>query len=72
MKFFKKAESEPVCIDIKGKQFLCTVCGHEYFFRKEVYLTTGWVARFDMLSANERKATCYVCRNCAYIHWFSI
>ncbi|MEX0703830.1 MAG: hypothetical protein WD069_17155 [Planctomycetales bacterium] len=60
---------EPEAIVIKGRPLSCVVCGHDRFGRREAQLNTAMATFFNMDWAN-RTATCFVCDECGYIHWF--
>ena len=67
MGLFKKKEAEPAYVD--GKSFHCLVCGGDRFRRRRSQLNTALATLFSLDWAN-RSATCVVCADCGYIHWF--
>ena len=67
MGIFKK--KEPVPLNIAGVQLRCEICKHDRFFTREAMLNTPGLTFFDLDWANA-SATCAVCANCGYIHWF--
>jgi hypothetical protein len=67
MGFFDKDKPETTTID--GKPFNCLVCHNDGFWRRDAQLHTA-VASFFGVSWAEPSATCLVCANCGYIHWF--
>lgn len=47
----------------------CVVCGHDKFSQQSAQLNTAVATFFNFDWANQ-SATCYICKNCGYIHWF--
>ena len=47
----------------------CVVCDHKKFSQRSAQLNTAAATFFNFDWANA-SATCYVCKNCGYIHWF--
>lgn len=62
-------QGEPESVEVCGKPFQCTVCGNDTFWRKQVQLNTA-VATFLNFDWANRSATCAICSQCGYIHWF--
>lgn len=56
-------------IKVKGKELKCLHCGKRHFTKREGILVTTWMSFFRLVFFNE-SATCYVCLNCKFIHWF--
>lgn len=56
-------------VDVLGRQLKCQICGHDQFWRQQVLLNTRTLTLFDMEWMN-RDATCVVCEQCGYVHWF--
>jgi predicted nucleic-acid-binding Zn-ribbon protein len=56
-------------VDVLGRPLKCQVCGHDQFWRHQVLLNTRTLTFFDMEWMN-RDATCVVCEQCGYVHWF--
>jgi predicted nucleic-acid-binding Zn-ribbon protein len=64
---FKK--DEPVPMNIAGIQLQCEICKHDHFFSREALLNTPAMTLLDLDWMN-KAATCAVCANCGYVHWF--
>jgi len=62
-------KKQPETVQIGGKPFRCMVCQNEDFWRRRAQLNTALATFFNFDWAN-REATCVVCTNCRYIHWF--
>ncbi len=57
-------------VTISDTPLHCQICkGAEFISRKNILLNTIWASFVGWEWAN-RTATCYVCANCGYIHWF--
>lgn len=56
-------------IRIAGHQLRCQVCDYTRFFRREAGLSTGAPSFFGQDWANST-ATCFICEQCGYVHWF--
>ena len=69
MGLFKKPEAEPTYVD--GKPLHCLVCEGDRFWRRRSQLNTALATFFSFDWAN-RSATCVVCADCGYIHWFMV
>ena len=69
MGLFSKDEAEVVTIH--GKEFRCLVCHHDRFWARQAQLNTALATFFNMDWANQ-SATCIVCDECGYIHWFLV
>ena len=69
MSIFEKHKEEPETFEVQGVQLKCQVCGHRRFWRTEGQLNTS-VATFFNLDWTNLTATCFVCDQCGYIHWF--
>jgi ATP-binding cassette subfamily F protein uup len=66
------ASSENERDDFLATQHLtlrCLVCGCDNFSQRTAQLNTA-VATFFNFDWTNASATCYVCENCGYIHWF--
>lgn len=66
MSFFT---SEPVCVNVEGRDLKCLVCGFDSFWKREAQLNTAAASFFNFDWANP-SGICYVCAKCGYIHWF--
>ena len=62
-------KSEPETITVNQRQLRCLVCKHETFYQRTAQLHGG-VATFFQLEWASPTATCIVCSECGYIHWF--
>jgi predicted nucleic-acid-binding Zn-ribbon protein len=62
-------KSEPETVEVNGKSLRCVVCGNDTFHSREAQLH-GAVATFFDIEWTSPTATCYVCADCSYIHWF--
>jgi len=62
-------KAEISTVDVLGHSLKCQVCGHDQFWRQEVLLNTRTLTFFDMEWMN-RSATCVICEQCGYVHWF--
>ncbi len=60
---------EPVQYEIAGGLFRCHTCKNDLFWKREAQLNTA-VATFFNLDWANKSATCLVCSECSYIHWF--
>lgn len=61
------AESGPV--QVAGSNMACHHCQHTGFESKNVQLNTAGMTLLGLDWAN-RQATCLICTNCGFIHWF--
>lgn len=66
MSLFK---SEPISVQVHGRELSCLVCGHDCFHKREAQLNTAAASFFNFDWANST-GVCYVCARCGYIHWF--
>lgn len=67
MGLFGNREAKP--FNIVGKQIRCEICHHEKFFEREGKIQTTAMTFFELDWANA-SATCLVCEQCGYVHWF--
>src|SRR3989344_40072 len=56
-------------IEIHGKELKCSHCQGTQFSKREGLLTTTWVSFFRLAFWN-RSASCFICQNCKFAHWF--
>jgi hypothetical protein len=61
--------SEPVSVEVQGRELKCLVCAHDEFWKREAKLNTTAASLFNLEWASA-SGTCYVCAKCGYIHWF--
>jgi hypothetical protein len=54
---------------VGGRKLHCEICKGEMFWQREAQLNTAVATFFNFDWANAT-ATCYVCEECGYIHWF--
>ncbi len=66
----RASRPEVSTVDVLGHPLKCQVCGHDQFWRHEVLLNTRAFTFFDMEWMN-REATCVICEQCGYVHWFT-
>lgn len=66
MSLFK---SDPIGVEVQGRELRCLVCGHDCFHKREAQLNTAAASFFNLDWANS-SGICYVCARCGYIHWF--
>jgi len=63
------SEDEPSTYEILDRTLRCHTCNNDTFWKQEAQLNTA-VATFFNLDWTNRSATCLVCSECSYIHWF--
>lgn len=63
--------SEPSNYQVKDRDLICHNCRNDLFWSREAQLNTA-VASFFSLDWANKTATCLVCSECAYIHWFLV
>ncbi len=63
------SEDEPSSYEIHNRKFICHVCNSDTFWKREAQLNTAAASFFNFDWAN-KSATCLVCSECSYIHWF--
>jgi transcription elongation factor Elf1 len=68
MGLFSKEKAEAVMMRT-GKELTCLVCGADRFFSREALLNTPGMTFLKLDWANAT-ASCRVCEDCGYIHWF--
>ena len=69
MGLFSKEEPVPVLME-SGKELSCVVCGGNRFYKREILMNTPGMTFFKLDWANAT-ATCRICGDCGYIHWFA-
>lgn len=52
-----------------GKPLKCLVCGNDTFYTRKGQINTAAMSFLDLDFLN-KTATCRVCGNCGYVHWF--
>lgn len=67
MGLFEKKQAKSV--RVAGLDLHCEICKQATFWEREAQLNTAVASFFDFDWAN-KTATCYVCANCGYVHWF--
>lgn len=60
---------EPQTVEVNNKQLRCVICSNNLFWSRKAQLNTA-VSTFFRLDWTDRSATCFVCSECTYIHWF--
>lgn len=63
------ASKDPETFEVKGKPFRCQVCNHDLFTKRSAQLNTAALSFLDLDWMNQ-SATCLVCAECGYVHWF--
>jgi len=63
------SQPEPQQQTVNDKPLRCVVCENDRFFERSAQLNTAVAEFFDLAWAN-RSATCFVCSECSYVHWF--
>lgn len=48
----------------------CQVCGEDEFVERNAQLNTAGMTMMNLDFLNE-SATCFVCLQCGYVHWFA-
>jgi len=66
MSLFK---TDPIGVEVQGRELKCVVCGHDAFWKREAQLNTATASFFNLDWTNPT-GICYVCAKCGYIHWF--
>jgi hypothetical protein len=67
MGLFSRPDPRPQIIG--DKPLHCLVCNHDRFYSRDAQLNTAGAELLGFAWANQ-SATCYVCAECGYIHWF--
>ena len=63
------ASNEPEIVQVKGRPFRCQVCNHDLFLTRSAQLNTAGLTFLDLDWMNQ-SATCVICADCGYVHWF--
>lgn len=63
------SQNEPQPIEVNGKTLRCVICSNTLFWTQSAQLNKA-VTTFFNLDWTDRSATCFVCSECTYIHWF--
>ena len=61
-------KSDPIKVEIQGRELKCLICGHDTFFKQEVQL--NGTASFFKNTRSLPPGTCHICAKRGYIHWF--
>jgi hypothetical protein len=67
MGLLSKQEAETV--EVNGKALRCVICSNNLFWTRSALLNTGAMTFFNLDWA-DKSATCFVCSECTYVHWF--
>jgi hypothetical protein len=67
MGLFGRREADTV--EVLGHPMRCEICKHDRFYSREGKVQTTAMTFFDLDWANA-SATCLVCEQCGYVHWF--
>ncbi|MEO5813793.1 MAG: hypothetical protein ABIT20_00800 [Gemmatimonadaceae bacterium] len=62
--------SEAEEVIIHGQSLRCYHCGTVTFFKRTVVMPAPGASTLG-LSALSPHATCYVCSECTFVHWFA-
>ncbi len=62
-----KDEAGPLAI--LGNPMRCEICHHDQFYQREGKIQTTGMTFLDLDWLNQ-SATCVVCAQCGYVHWF--
>lgn len=63
------SKPRPESHQVLGRDFTCTVCGHDLFHKREAQLHSQGASFFN-LEWTGPTTLCLVCDQCGYIHWF--
>ncbi|MER7079601.1 hypothetical protein [Saccharopolyspora kobensis] len=63
-------ETKPKLVTVLGRAFGCLVCGHAWFWSREVKLNSTGAEFFGLAWANE-SAMGLICDKCGYVHEFA-
>jgi len=69
MGLFSKNEPQAETYEINDKPVICHNCQNDTFWIRTAQLNTAMATLFNVDWAN-KSATCLVCSECSYIHWF--
>ncbi|OEK03605.1 hypothetical protein BFP97_19705 [Roseivirga sp. 4D4] len=67
MGFFSRDKTRTY--EVNGTRMKCVVCQHEEFEERQAQLNTQ-VSTLLGIDWADTEATCLVCDNCDYVHWF--
>lgn len=56
--------------EVNDKVLKCLVCGSENFSHRKVQLNTSLLTFMNLDWLNKR-ANCFTCDDCGFIHWFA-
>ncbi len=56
-------------VEINSEPLHCVVCKNDRFYATRAQLNTA-LATFFRVDWSNPSADCYICDQCAYIHWF--
>ena len=62
-------QEKPEAVMVNGASLSCVICKHDTFFERRAQLH-GPVATLFNLEWAAPTATCVVCSQCGYVHWF--
>jgi hypothetical protein len=63
------SQEEPQPIEVNGRALRCIICSHNLFWVRNALLNKA-TSTFFNLDWADKSATCFVCAECTYIHWF--
>jgi hypothetical protein len=61
--------NEPQSVDVNGRALRCVICSNQTFWSQTAMLNKS-ASTFFGLDWADRNATCFICAECTYIHWF--
>jgi hypothetical protein len=64
-----KQNQEPEEVQVNGKILNCVVCSNRQFWIRSAQLNTA-VSTFFGFDWTDHSATCFICSECTYVHWF--
>jgi uncharacterized protein with PIN domain len=63
------AKNQPEAYEVKGRTVRCYHCSNHLFWTRRAQLNSA-IATFFRLDWTDQSATCLICAECGYIHWF--
>lgn len=63
---FKKKEA-PQLVEVKGHSLICPIYSNDKFWPRTYLLDNSF---FTQSKLGSKRAQCFICSECTYIHWF--
>lgn len=63
------SQETPQPVEVNGKDFRCLVCSNDQFVVRKAQMNQALTTFFN-LDWTDKSATCLVCTECTYVHWF--